>query len=239
MTILFALIIAFAFFVQGIIGFGAGLIAIPLLSRLLPVQDAVTVLILFQFLMGGLIFVTYKDAAWPLIKSLIWPITIGLIIGFTILKYVPGDIIRAILAVYILVHLLRTHTRFDPFKEAIERGGAKLAGALGGVLQGSIGGGGPPFALLFKEHTQSPSALRASIIAVFFFMNIPRLGAAFISGMMTSDILWMGATALPGFLFAMILGQYLHNKVPQKIFMGAVDVILLFAVISLTGKILT
>lgn len=54
-TIAATIIIALAFFGESIFGFGGGLIAIPLLSLLIGVKDAVTLVLIFQLLMGLMI----------------------------------------------------------------------------------------------------------------------------------------------------------------------------------------
>ena len=69
--VLTAIIIAVAFFAQSLLGFGGGLLCIPLISLYMPIQDAVSLVMVFQFSMGLLIFKTYKDISWqPIFKML-------------------------------------------------------------------------------------------------------------------------------------------------------------------------
>jgi len=237
LTLLFILIVAFAFFAQSIMGFGGGLIAVPLLSLFLPIQDAVTVVILFQVLIGLLVFKTHRDTSWNVIWRMLPAMVLGVIFGILSLKYIHGDIIRLIFAAYIIVHLLRIHTSFDPFKSAIERGGRALASFLGGSLNAMVGGGGPPFALYFKELAMSPVTLRANLTAILFLSNIPRIFGSYAADFISVDLLLLGATAIPAFLVAIFLGQKLHDKIPQKTFLTLIDVLLVCTVLSLLIKV--
>lgn len=183
LTLLTVFILTFAFFAQSLFGFGGGLISIPILSLYMPVQDAVTLASLFQFSMGFLIFRTYKETAWAHIRALLPMTVIGVALGILLLKYLDEDLIRLALAGYILLHLARTHTRFDPLGRVIQAGGAHLAGFLGGTMNAMIGGGGPAFILYLKGKGGSAAAFRANITAILFLSNIPRLAGTFGTGM--------------------------------------------------------
>ena len=236
--ILFALVIAFSFFAQSLMGFGGGLLSIPLLSLFMPVQDAVTIVILYQFSMGMLIFKTHKQTGWQHIRRLIPAMVVGVILGLVFLKYVPGDAVRLLLAAYIALHLLRTHTNIDPLKTIIERGGAWLSGLLGGVIQGTIGGGGPAFILYLKDKAKNSAEFRANVLAILFLSNIPRIAGSFAADFVTKDLILLGLIAYPGFLLSLFLGQKLHDKIPQKTFFNIAEAVLAFAAMSLIVKVI-
>ena len=140
--IFISLIIAFAFFAQSLLGFGGGLICIPILSLFMPVQNVVAMVMIYQLSMGLLIFKTHRHIQWQHILKMLPLTVIGTIFGVMLLSYVAGDVIRAILVIYIILHLLRKHTKIDPLGRLIKWGDAHLAGFLGGTLNAMIGGGG-------------------------------------------------------------------------------------------------
>jgi uncharacterized membrane protein YfcA len=238
LTLLTVFILTFAFFAQSLFGFGGGLISIPILSLYMPVQDAVTLASLFQFSMGFLIFRTYKETAWAHIRALLPMTVIGVALGILLLKYLDEDLIRLALAGYILLHLARTHTRFDPLGRVIQAGGAHLAGFLGGTMNAMIGGGGPAFILYLKGKGGSAAAFRANITAILFLSNIPRLAGTFGTGMMDWGIFTTALVAYPFFLAALALGQRLHSRIPQKRFFAVIEALLAFTAVSLTVKAL-
>lgn len=238
MTLLFCLIVAFSFFAQSLLGFGGGLISIPLLSLFMPVQDVVSVMIIFQLSMGWLLFKTWHQTSWAHIRAMVPAMLVGVVLGIAMLKTIPGDVMRLILAGYIILHLLRTHTAFDPLKLAIEKGGVHLSGFLGGMINAMIGGGGPAFILYLKDKAAGSAEFRANVMAILFLSNIPRVIGSLGTGMLDKNLLILGALAYPGFMVALFLGQKLHDRIPQKIFFRAVELILVVSAVMLIVKVM-
>src|SRR5579872_5849654 len=100
-------VICLAFFGEAIFGFGGGLISIPILSFVLGVKDAVTLALIFQFLMGFLIFHNYHHTAWKVAL----PMTVGIVIGGAIgtftLSLLSNIFLERLLAATIFIFLLK------------------------------------------------------------------------------------------------------------------------------------
>ncbi len=237
MIVFFVCVIALAFFTQGLLGFGGGLIAVPILSLFMPVQDVVTVIIIYQISMGLLLLRNWQEVAWIHIRKLLPGMVIGVTLGILTLKFVPADGLRLILAAYICLHLLRTYTKFDPLKIVIEGGGAHLSGFMGGTLNAMIGGGAPAFILYLQDKAKGYSQFRANVMAILFLSDMPRLVVIIGTGMMTKDLLLLGAMAYPGFLMALFLGQKFHDKIPQVAFFRGVGIVLACTAVSLVLKV--
>ncbi|PCJ97008.1 MAG: hypothetical protein COA45_10320 [Zetaproteobacteria bacterium] len=236
--ILITLIITFAFFAQSLLGFGGGLICIPILSLFMPVQDVVAMVMIYQISMGLLIFKTHGHIQWQHVIKMLPMTIVGAVLGVMLLNYIAGDIIRAILVLYIILHLLRKHTKIDPLGRIIKWGDAHLAGFLGGTLNAMIGGGGPAFILYLKEKVTTSSEFRASIIMMLMLSNIPRAIGTIGTGLLTYDLFTTALYAFPGFLLALYLGQKLHDKIPQEKFFYLVETLLALSAILLTLKII-
>lgn len=238
MIILFTLVISIAFFTMSLVGFGGGLIAVPLLSLFWPVQDVVAAVMIFQIAMGLLIFKTWRQTNWRDIRDMIPGTVVGAFLGVLALKYIPADGMRLILASYIIIHLMRSHTKYDLIGKAVEKGGAMLSGFLGGMFNAMIGGGAPAFVVYLKERAKETVHFRADVTAILFIANIPRIIGTVATGLVNTKMLTMVLYAFPCFLLALYLGQKLHDKVPQKHFFKAVDVILVCTALSLILKAL-
>lgn len=111
---------------QSLLGFGGGLIGIPLLSLYMSVQDAVTIVLFFQTLMGFLIFKIHKQVEWNLIKKIAIASVIGLVIGFLFLHVLPERIMAALLVLTIVLHLMKTRFKIDGLKALMTLGGVIL-----------------------------------------------------------------------------------------------------------------
>src|SRR5258708_7048078 len=137
--ILTTLIITIAFFGESIFGFGGGLIAVPLLSILLGVKIAVTVVLMFQLCMGLLIFGSYKHTNLKLLLPMTITLVAGTIIGTYTLSVVSDSFLRIFLAISIFLFLAKSFffKGFD-FMKQNEKMWGNIAGLFGGLFQGII-----------------------------------------------------------------------------------------------------
>lgn len=231
------IIICAAFLTEAIFGFGGGLIAVPLLSLLLGVQDAVTTVLIFQLGMGFLLFSSYKNVDWHHAM----PLTIGLLLGTTVGTYslatIDETLLRKILAVSILLFLLLPFIVKKPSVPE-KRSGivGVLSGVFGGWFQGIIGTGGPVFTMYLSAIVQDKYAFRATLIFVFFITSLIRMGTSISLGLFNQQILTMTLFAFVPYLLALLLGSKLHVKVKTEHFRIGVNVVLFFAAISLFIK---
>lgn len=230
-------VIAFAFFAQSLLGFGGGLICIPILSLFMPVQDTVSMVMIYQISMGLLIYKVYPQIQWSYIFHMLPAALIGAVSGIAFLHYIPGDALRIILAGYIILHLLRKRTAFDPMGLLIRKGGKHFSGFLGGLLNAMMGGGGPAFILYLKEKVLDSQEFRASITMMLILSNIPRAVGTVGTGLLTYDLFIQALYAYPAFLVALIAGQRLHSKIPQKRFFIAVECLLGLSAFLLIVKV--
>ena len=238
MVILLAvIIICIAFLTEAVFGFGGGLIAVPLLSLFLGVQDAVTTVLIFQLGMGVLLLKSYKHIHW----SHAWPLTIGLLVGTIVGTYglatIDELLLTKILAVSILVFLVLPFVlKKSPTSKEKSSVVGVLSGVIGGWFQGIIGTGGPVFTMYLSAIAQDKYAFRATLIFVFFVTSIIRTGTSFSLGLFNQQVLTIASFALLPYFLVLFLGSKLHVKVKPEHFKTGVNIILLLAAISLFVK---
>lgn len=231
------IVIAFAFFVQSILGFGSGLIAVPILSLFMSVQDAITLVMVFQLSVGVLVFNHRRDVDWPSIIKMLPSMVIGVAIGIVLIHVLPGDVLRGILAGYIFIHLTRKYSSFDPIKLIVSRGQAHMAGFLGGLINTVTGGGGPAFILYLQNQIDEVKIFRITIMAILVASNIPRLVGSVFTGLVSWDLAFLYLYGLIPFFIALYAGQKLYDKVPKHFYFASVDLLLTVTALLLVGKI--
>ncbi|MEJ2116417.1 MAG: sulfite exporter TauE/SafE family protein [Alphaproteobacteria bacterium] len=221
---LVSFIIMAAFTVQTTLGFGAGLIAIPLMSFIIGTKDAVTVLLVFQFLGGVIIFYIWKDIPWRKMILLIPSVAIGVASGFLLNGYLNEHWITLILGIYILFFVfsqILAAYGFSPFKPH-----AVFSGPISGILHTLFGTGGPPLIAYMHAQDVNQSQFRAALLSLFFVMNIMRVGGAAQNNLLMEPIIILILAAIPGFYLSLRLGNALHGKIPASGFRGVILVML-------------
>lgn len=235
--IISGLVICLAFFGESIFGFGGGLVSIPLLSFVLGVKDAVTLALVFQLLMGLLIFHNYKMTNWKVAI----PMTAGLIIGGTIgtftLSLLSNVFLERLLAITIFIFLIKMiFFNGFTFGDAKHKGWGILAGLVGGWIQGVIGTGGPILSMYLAVAAPEKSVFRATLIFLLFMVSVTRIVTSFGRGLLTPHIIYLSLPILPFFIIAIFVGHFIHAKIAEKYYRYAIYIILFSSAISMLLK---
>ena len=228
-------IISIAFFFESVFGFGGGLIAIPLLSLFLGVKDAVTLVLVFQLLMGALVIKTFKDIKFQEIKLFIPFLLVGTFIGNLTLDLFEEEILQNVLGTSILLFLFQRLVLKDvklPKNSWIE----SAFGFVGGWFQGMIGTGGPPVTMFLSTVIKENQALRATLIFVLFVTSILRVLTSYNAGLFTSELTQDALLITPFFIGALYLGHKVHLRIPEDVYRNAVHTLLALSALMLLLK---
>ena len=241
MTAIIIAILAFiAFFIEACLGFGGGLITIPLFSLFIDPVQAVHLILVFQFLKGlGLISLCYQDVDKSLILNTAPGVIIGVFLGFFYMTNIPADFARLSLAFIVFIYILQRRFLNSFLSVHIQKIPAIGPSSLGGFIHGAFGMGGSVLVMFFKEKTKDHIRFRANIIAIFLCANFVRLGTALPSGIYADSTIFYTFCALPFVLLGLYLGQKYHHKISQRAFENILDALLVCSAISLLIKATT
>jgi uncharacterized membrane protein YfcA len=223
---------------QSTMGFGGGLVAIPLLTLVKSVKDAVMLALVLQIMVGLLSLRSVRALPWKQLGPMLVALVPASILGSFFLGIVNERVLRICLVVFISLFLLKSlffaSFRLVPSKHW--KWGA-LAGGLGGMIQGTIGTGGPPLVIYTSETMDDKDTMRISILFLLMTCNVLRLGVAIPKGMFHDQLMPLVYAAVPCILVAMVLGQRLHHIVSESVYRKAILVVLFGSVVSLLLKI--
>lgn len=240
-----ALILTLGVTLQTAVGFGLGLLCIPMLvwsGWALP--QAVAILIGAGFVQTGLgTFTVRREIRW----SFMLPLALALCVGIPIGQYAMGLIVDAGQAIVkqavggMLLAVLVARAIYQPApRDAVARGWGYFACGLGGVLGGLVGMGGPPLVLFALAHTWNKDQYRAFIWPIFF-LTTPVLVAGlalrfdtgvlieFAKGVAMAPCVWLGSRA------GMAISQQWEMKQLQ---LGASILLYGIAISSIVGPLL-
>ena len=226
-------ILCLATLFHGTLGFGTGLVAMPLLTLLIGVQDA-TALVAFVIL-GTTILVLRRDwrradaraAVYLVVGSL--P---GVPLGILLLTRAPADAIQRGLGLLLIAYAL--YALIAPrLIEARHPAWALTLGLVSGVLGGAYNTNAPPVVIYGALRRWPPDVFRATLQAYFVPLAAVVWIGHGISALWSTEIVTTYAVFLPFGLVALWLGNRLSSRLPVASFDR-----LLYGIIIVLGALL-
>ncbi|WP_411032821.1 sulfite exporter TauE/SafE family protein [Shinella sp. BYT-45] len=231
--------IAIGAFLKGITGLGLPVVALPVLSYLLGLPHAISVLML-PILLTNLHQSVQTRTAWRE-ATFLWPglVTgaVGLSVGTWILNVIDPNKLNIGLGLMLFVYIgLRI---FSPQFALADRSASRLAplaGFLGGFAQGSTGLCAAVIVPFLQSTRMSRTAIVFTISSVFLIFSIVQFVTFLIAGLIKSSFLVEGVLALIPVMLFMPLGGWISPRLPKKIFDRVFLVVLAVVAIGLIEK---
>ncbi|MBL6765599.1 MAG: sulfite exporter TauE/SafE family protein [Verrucomicrobiae bacterium] len=232
-----SLIVFVAFFIRALTGFGAGLVAIPLLALMYPLPFVVPLQLLFELGISGLLLPkVWREVDWAQVGRVAAGMLVGNVSGSFLLASVAPEFLKTALIVVVLLfsgYLAWIADRPAGFQ--IGRRWGVVFGLVGGVFGGAFGMSGPLVVLYLSCQSMRKEVLRASLIGLFGIGSIWTLTAHSFNGLYSVETFRVAVWLLPAFLLATWLGHRAHLRVSEVLFRRVVAGILLLAGLLLAG----
>jgi uncharacterized membrane protein YfcA len=216
-------------------GFGAGVIALPILSHFISVQDG-SQLVVFSSLCISLIIISrqYKNIVWSAWIKIIIISGIGLPLGVFIISSLSEFWITMFLVAFVIGEGI-----YGLFKTFVAKNGeqpiTKVKYAfhivilfIGGIIQGSLGVSGPLITVYVSDVVKDKSAFRATLCMTWVVLNgvltIKNVTLDIING---TTIFPLMLAVIPAVIFSYFIGNHFHNKFSRETFNKFVYVFLI------------
>lgn len=229
-------IIALAYLVRGIAGFGSGLIAIPLLALLMPLSVAVPLIVFLDYVASASHGIKHREAIqWREIVSLLPFAIVGVLTALFIYNSVDMEVLKVWLGCFVLLFAIYSLFSFTG-NTLISSLWAVPAGGLGGMIGTLFGTGGPFYVLYLKFRNVEKTQFRATFATIFLLDGAGRLAGYIFSGFFSLDLVLMIAVAIPLMMIGMFIGGQIHTNMSQQTFQRAISVLLVFSGVALLFK---
>jgi uncharacterized membrane protein YfcA len=210
------------------LGFGMGMIAMPLLGLLIDVKEATPLIGLLAMVMSVLVIARdWRSVEWRSIRWLAVGRNLGIPLGVYLLASVPqGPIVKALGCLVVLFALYRLLWKGPPpIRPNVAWGlsASFLSGALGAAF--SIGG--PPIIAYASLHDWDPPTFRATMHGLGVISGVLTLIGHGVAGLWTPDVVRLFAYGLPAMLLGLLLGRSVNQVLNQAWFHTAVYAVLL------------
>ncbi|HAS90237.1 MAG TPA: sulfite exporter TauE/SafE family protein [Desulfovibrio sp.] len=172
-------------FVQGLTGFGAALVAMPLMAFIIDIKLAVPICTLCGlFININMTLKLRKSLDWAKIIPLIAGCIPGSIFGTLVLKEVNGYYIRLFLG--ILVTAFSGYSLLaKPVRLNLNNKWGYLPGFLTGAIGSAVSAGGPPSIIYTSIQGWSKESIKATLVSFFLFSGTMAASGHLISGLTT------------------------------------------------------
>ena len=235
-----ALVIFSAFVVRGMSGFGAGMIAVPLLAFAIPLQLAVPLCSLLVFVLFVILLIRdHGQVVWRELWLLLPPTIIGAVIGLWLFAVLDNRVLVIMLGGFLVLYslyMLTVSILGLPQLRCSSRW-AWPAGFFGSFFDTLFGGGGGTLVVIYvNARGVTRAGFRATVAAWWFFEMITRIGGYAWSGFYSSTVLLLFLMLLPLMWAGTVVGERLGNKVDSETFARVLAVMLLASGLSLLAK---
>jgi uncharacterized membrane protein YfcA len=211
-------VVLLAGFFQGLTSFGFALIAMPFLARIVPVKEAVPIVVSLSLLTNFLVLKDcYKHVALRKIWMLILASFVAAPIGAWLLLFVEPTYIKlgaGVLIVCFATLMILGKT----FAVRNEKIAFIPVGFLSGLLNGSISLSGPPVALFLSNQGTNKNEFRANITFYAIFLNIVTIVSFALNGLLTRDMLMKTSVYVPGMAVGVLIGAFALTKLDERLF---------------------
>ena len=212
----FVIFIASAF--RTAFGFGEALIAVPLLSLLLPIKFAAPLAVLASILIALVAVIREREHIHiSSAKNLLLSTALGLPFGLLVLRFVPEGYAKVALGFLLLLFSLFSLLKPDFFVLKNDRF-IWFFGFLAGISGGSYGMNGPPLAIYGAARAWSPQQFRATIQAYFLPASLMGMAGYYFSGVWTQDVNVLFVYSLPAIVLGIYLGHLLTRTMDRNRF---------------------
>ncbi|MCP5024845.1 MAG: sulfite exporter TauE/SafE family protein [Actinomycetia bacterium] len=226
-------VITIASGVKAITGMGFPLMVIPVLSLILPLEEAV-VIVAIPNAVANVALVGRERTSWPDTRDLPALLGFGLVgavAGVFLLVSVPERgllfALAALVAGFVTTSLLHPEFRIG---EATGRRWAPVAGLAAGLSQGSLGISGPIVVPWIQSYRLPRNAQVLAVSAIFLLTGLSQVATLAASGRYDGERLALGLAAVIPTLAAIPIGTRFRDRLGRVGFDRAV-----LAIVALSG----
>ena len=244
----FAIVIMLAYLIEGIIGFGGTIIALPVEGALVGLKVAVPALTVVVFFASVIIAIRdFRHIDWPQYLKITIIMVIFLLPGMWLFQSIPERPLKLILGIFMIFiglkglketvydrRQIRLGRRIATEKRSMPNWLGNTLLACGGIIHGAFASGGPFVVVYATETIPDKSRFRATLCALWATLNGIMMIVYGISGELSSEVITLSAWSLPFVAIAIVLSNIIHHRVNGEIFS-----VFVYAALTIAGIIMT
>ena len=215
---LIAVVVVFSGFLRGFIGFGSGLLMVPILSYFYsPIFAMVFNIVIEIPATIYLTFVGAKKCNFKEISPMMFTMMLTIPFGTVFLVSIDEQVIKILMSILLIFFVILIAIGWR-IKATITRYVLVLGGIISGLMQGATGMGGPPYVTVLLSKNDSDEVARANILVITSGLVISAIISLYYFGLFTKNIFLTGIVTAPIYVFSTYLGSKFFNHSGNKYF---------------------
>lgn len=231
-AIIFFLVVTAGFTISGVIGFGANVLTLPILSIFFEISDLVVVLAVISFVNALYrVYENWQGILWRQFSKMLFISLPGTMIGLWLLTSLPEEWMKLILgifvfivAIYNLIYNKKAQTNEQLRKETWQQSlFYHIVLFIGGILQGAFVCGGPMYIIYcshYYGHTRIQfRGMQFGIILVnsFYIFASYLIQGVYTKALVVQSLIGLGAFLLAVMISAVVLKYLKDNQLYKMI----------------------
>jgi len=238
---LFVFAVALAFGVRGSAGFGGGVVAVPMLALIAPLQVVVPLTSALNTAMSlSQGFRDWKKVEWREMARLLPFALVGVITGIFFLANIDAQPLSRAFGLFVVayaLYMLAAKGKTPAIPRRLLTPVAVVLSFAGGLI-GSVFGGaaGPVFVIYLNSLQVEKDRFRATMTMLMLTLGTTRVIGFVVAAMYTQRVLMLLLVAVPLAYAGGRLGHYLVRRIEQRVFNAFIGIVLLASGVILMLK---
>ena len=234
----YAAVLLSAFAVRSAAGFGAGLIAIPMLALILPVSTAVSVATVLTTLSSvQQVSREWRQIAWRQFLIIFFYSMVGIGLGLYFIKIFDENVMRRSLGIFMILYSIHALWAADTSRLLPSRWHGALGagvGIVGGLFSALFGAGaGPIYVVYFDILRLEKAVFRATMSAIVLLGGAARIAGYGSYGFYGQSTIALLAIGLPLVIVGSWVGDRVVYRLSARSFSRLVAAIMLLSGVTL------
>jgi uncharacterized membrane protein YfcA len=219
--VLFCLVILLGSLVQGVLGSGSALVAVPLTLLFLPKEAVVSSMLIMALALNGFLTVRIKQPiSYGQVLFLFLASLLGMPLGVWILRAIPLPAMQVFVGcLVVLFTFLLQWVKLRLPQSTFLTG---IAGFCAGLLNTSTTMAGPPVLILLAGQGLPKDQFRRTLVSFFLVSDVVAVVMLALSGVMTLHRVSYGLVAIPLAFLGGYAGDRLSTWLPERPFRALV-----------------
>lgn len=212
-TLILAAIVGVAGFLQGLTGFGFGLIALPLLGLFIPFKTIIPLVLMLALIISLTLMIQLRRSVRLKIILILFLATLpGIPLGVYALKHISAQILSLGLGL-LMISFTSYQLLSKPSPRELGMPVTLVAGFSCGFLTGCISAGGPPVIIYSAVQPWSKDEAKAVLAYYFFITGATALAAHYYNGLVTSDVINYFTVTFPALILGILAGTFAYKHI--------------------------